>query len=128
MQKKKLEELNKWKKYDVKVLFRELKPKKGEVDYQMLLYFNDDLVYTTRKNSFKLVKYKVQKLKSIKKLLFNWKDFDDFYEVEYEDLRWQQEEFKKFNKWCSNFRMCTKIMEAVQKEKERLFRRKLNLQ
>ena len=125
--KKKLEELNKWKKYDIKVTFRELKPKNGESFYQMLLYFDNDLVYTTRKNAFKLEQYKVQKLKSIKKRLFDWRNFDDWYEEEYEILRWNQDEYKKFSNWCKNFRICTKILQAVHEKKETMFKRKLNL-
>ena len=125
--KKDLKELNKWKKYNIKVTFREIKPKNGKPNYQMLLYFDNDLVYTTRKNAFKLEKYKERKLKSIKKRLFDWKDFDDWYEDEYEILKWEQKDYEKFSNWCRNFKMCTKILQTVQEEKQKTFKRKLNL-
>ena len=125
--KKDLKELNKWKKYNIKVTFREIKPKNGKLNYQMLLYFDNDLVYTTRKNAFKLETHKERRLKSIKKRLFDWKDFDDWYEDEYEVLNWEQKDYEKFSNWCRNFKMCTKILQTVQEEKQKTFKRKLNL-
>lgn len=126
--KKQLKELNKWKKYDVKVTFRELKPIKGEHDIQMLLYFDNDLVYTTKKKSFVLETYKIRRFKSFKERLRDWKHFYDWDEEEYEVLKWNREEFAKFSKWCSNFRMCTDILESVKDEKEKIFKKRLNLE
>lgn len=128
MDKKQLKELNKWKKYNIKVTFKELKPIKGKSDIQMLLYFDNDLVYTTRKNTFTLTTYKTKKLKSFKKRFLDWKDWNDWYEEEYEILSWDKEEFAKFNKWCSNFRICTQILESVKEQKEKDFKKRLNLE
>lgn len=124
---KDFKELNKFKNYNVKVVFRELKSKKGEVDYQMLLYFDKDLVYTTKKGSFKLITMETRKLKSIKKYWFDWKNFDDWITEEYEVLCWEEKALKRFSNWTKCFRICTKINKAVSEEKEKQFKRKLNL-
>lgn len=117
MDAKKIEELNRWKKYDIKVTFQEIKPKRGKSFYQMLVFFNDDLVYATKKGTFSVVTKREQKLKSIKKYWFDWKNFDDWNTIEYEVLQWDAKARQRFINWCKHFRICVKIQEEVTRAK-----------
>ena len=108
---KRLEELNKWKKYDVKVEFRRLK---GD-DFQMIVYFDGEVVYATRKKTFTIANVTEEKWVSLISLLLNRKPKGEPKTKSI--LQWDDKARKRFDNWCKNFRICRKIQDTALKEK-----------
>ena len=50
----KIEGLARFKNYDVKVVFEDIEDSKNKKYYRMSIFFNDNLVYITKKNAFKI--------------------------------------------------------------------------
>lgn len=112
---KDLKELNRWKKYNVKVLFKELKKKGNKRDFQMLVFFNDELVYATRSNSFSFVEETREKPLGMI-AFFKGKRTPDTYVKRY--LQWDEKAKKRFDNWTTNFRICRDIQNTYYEKKK----------
>lgn len=121
---KSLKELNKWKKYDVKVEFKELKAKNNVKDYQMIIYFNNEVVYATRKKTFSVVTKKEQKPISLINLLLGKGTNQETNTKKI--LQWDDKARKRFDNWSKNFRICRTIQETAFEERLKFQRRALN--
>lgn len=112
---KDLKELNRWKKYNVKVRFKELKKKGNKRDFQMLVFFNDELVYATRSNSFNFVEETREKPLGMI-AFFKGKRTPDTYVKRY--LQWDEKAKKRFDNWTTNFRICRDIQNTYYEKKK----------
>lgn len=108
---KKLEELNKWKKYDVKVEFKQLKGK----DYQMIVYFDNEVVYATRKNTFTVVTKTEGKCVGLVSYILGKQTKEELMSKNV--LQWDNKARKRFDNWSKNFRICRKIQDTAQAER-----------
>lgn len=120
---KKLEELNKWKRYDVKVEFKELKAKNNVKDYQMIIYFNNEIVYATRKKAFSVITKTYEKPIGLIRLIFkNTEEKPSTKKI----LQWNEDARRKFDNWSKNFRMCRTIQDIVYEERINFQEKALN--
>ena len=108
---KKLEELNKWKKYDVKVEFKKLRGK----DYQMIVYFDNEVVYATRKNTFTIVTKTEEKCVGLVSYILGKQTKEEPKSKNV--LQWDGKARKRFDNWSKNFRICRKIQDTAQAER-----------
>lgn len=99
---KSIKDMNKWKNYKIRYEFKNTE--KLEKDIQMLCYMDDELVYASKKNSFKKKTIKIYGLK-----LNNW--YLPHYEpIEKEILVWANDkEHSRFINFCKKFRLKTCI-------------------
>lgn len=121
---KKIEGLARFKKYDVKVMFRELKTKNKTPDYQMLIFLDDELAYATSRKSFTIAERDIGRKLTLKDLMF-WKNIERTPNMELY-LKWDERAHNKYYQWCKGLRMCGKIQEIAFAEKVKFQKNVLN--
>ena len=101
----KINNLNRWKNYDIKITFKE----NNENDIQMLIFLNEKLAYKTKRNSF------IQKKYIVGKIEFN-KFIPKYITKETTRLSWDNKrEKKRFIEFCKKFKYstCVKLQEET---------------
>lgn len=127
MELKKIEGLARFKKYDVQVEFKRLKDNKDKTpEYQMLIYFDDELVYATKRGSFTVEKQNYGEKITWKHFMF-WKNIERNPRIELY-LKWDINAHDRYYRWCKNLKMCGKVQEVAFEEKKRFQREVLNVE
>lgn len=95
-----IEEMNKWKDYDIRYEFKNAGGK--QTDVQMLCFMDDKLAYASKKNCFKRRTIKTHELKTGKWMI-------PHYEEVFKDvLIWSnRREHERFLNFCKRFKFTT---------------------
>ena len=97
-----MEKLNRWKDYEIRFEFKNLE--KQDEDIQMILYMDEQVVYTSKKHSFKRTVIKTTRLK-LNKIYLPY-----YVPIDKEILIWTNDkEHERFLNFCRKFRLKTCI-------------------
>lgn len=107
--------LERLKKYDIRVEFKntddienlQCNSKEALANLQMLIFFNDELVYATKKKSFYVKEVNDYKIKLNKYYL------PKYHPIKYNRIKLEEKRYKSFIGWCTNLRQCVYLQELV---------------
>ena len=120
----KIEGLARFKNYDVKVVFEDVEDSKNKTYYRMSIFFNDNLVYITKRNAFKIDTRNLGEKIQLKHFMF-WKNIERNPTID-KYLKWDSKEFSRYYNWRRNIKISSKIEKAVQEEKRKFEKSILN--
>ena len=89
---------------DIKVIFKDYKGQKNPKDLQLLVFFNDDLKYASRKGIFDIEEYQTYKATRVK-----WFKFDYEYFIKQKVVFSKKNDCKNFEKFCMEVKDCNRI-------------------